>query len=80
MTDTIAAWILSALGYLCTAPATANGAGDHGLAGPLLGNVLVAGGAGLVTLSCIVAALRMLIDPGERDPNHPKCRVLDADR
>jgi hypothetical protein len=42
--------------------------------------VLVAGGAGLVTLSCIAAALWMLIDPGERDPNHPKYRVLDADR
>ncbi|MGY0574646.1 hypothetical protein ACTGJ9_029225 [Bradyrhizobium sp. RDM12] len=80
MTDTITAWILSALGYLCTAPRIADGASDHSLAGPLLGNVLVAGGAGLVTLSCIAAALWMLIDPGERDPNHPKYRVLDADR
>jgi hypothetical protein len=80
MTDTITAWILSALGYLCTTPAIANVAGDHSLTGPLLGNVLVAGGAGLVTLSCIVAALWMLFDPGERDPNHPKYRVLDADR
>jgi hypothetical protein len=80
MTDTITVWVLSALGYLCTAPATASGAGDHSLAGPLLGNMLVAGGAGLVTLSCIVTALWMLIDPGERDPNHPKYRVLDADR
>lgn len=80
MTDMITAWILSALGYLCTAPATPNGAGDHSLAGPLLGNVLVAGGAGLVTLSCIVAALWMLIEPGERDPNHAKYRVLEADR
>ena len=78
MTDMITYWVLSALGYLCTAPATAGGAGDH--AGPLLGNVLVAGGAGLVTLSCIVAALWMLIDPGERNHNHPKYRVLDADR
>lgn len=74
MTDTITAWVLSALGYLCTAPATASSAG------PLLGNVLVVGGAGLVTLSCIVAALWMLIDPGERDPHHPKYRVLDVDR
>jgi len=80
MTDTITAWVLSALGYLCTAHATASGAGDHSLAGPVLGNVLVVGGAGLVTLSCIVAALWMLIYPGERDPNHPKHRVLDADR
>jgi hypothetical protein len=80
MTDTITVWVLSALGYLCTTPATASGAGDHSLAGPLLGNVLVVSGAGLVTLSCIVAALWILIDPGERDPNHPKYRVLDADR
>jgi hypothetical protein len=80
MTDTITAWILSALGYLCTTPVIPIAAGDHSLTGPLLGNVLVAGGAGLVTLSCIVAALWMLFDPGERDPNHPKYRVLDADR
>ena len=80
MIDTITAWILSALGYLCTAPRIADGVGDHSVAGPLLGNVLVAGGAGLVTLSCIAAALWMLIDPGERDPNHPKYRVLNADR
>ena len=37
------------------------------------------GAAGLVTLACIAATLRMLIDPGERNPNHPKYRVLDAD-
>lgn len=80
MTDTITAWVLSALGYLRTGSATTGGAGDHPLAGPLFGNVLVAGGAGLVTLACIVATLRMLIDPGERDLNHPKYRVLDADR
>jgi hypothetical protein len=80
MTDMITAWVLWALGYLCTGPTTASGAGDHSLAGPLLGNVLVVGGAGLVTLSCIVAALWMLIDPGERDLNHPKYRVLEADR
>jgi hypothetical protein len=59
---------------------TANGAGDHGLAGPILGNLLVVSEVGLVTLSsCIVAALWMLIDPGERNPDHPKYRVLDAD-
>jgi hypothetical protein len=40
----------------------------------------VAGGAGLVTLSCIVAAVWMLVAPGERDPYHPKYRVLHADR
>jgi hypothetical protein len=79
MIDTITAWVLSALGYLCSAPAAA-AKDHHGLAGPLLGNVLVAGAAALVTLACIVVALRMLINPGERDPNHPKYRVLDADR
>ncbi|MGH6715346.1 MAG: hypothetical protein ACREDC_04045 [Bradyrhizobium sp.] len=78
MTDKITVWILSALGYLCTAPATAGG--HHHLAGPLLGNVLVAAVAALVTLASMVVALRMLIDPGESDPNHPKYRVLDADR
>ncbi|WP_141934447.1 hypothetical protein [Bradyrhizobium sp. UNPA324] len=78
MTDTITAWILSALGYLCTAPSIAGG--GPSLTGPLLGNALVAGGAGLVTLSCIVAAVRMLVAPGERDPNHPKYRILNADR
>jgi hypothetical protein len=80
MSDTITAWVLSALGYLCTAPTEAGTSGGHSVAGPLLGNALVAGAAGLVTLACIVAALWMLIDPGERDPNHPKYRVLDADR
>ena len=79
MTDTITAWVLSALGYLCTAPAE-SGTGGHSLAGPVLGNALVVGATGLATLACIVAALWMLIDPGERDPNHPKYRVLDADR
>jgi len=42
--------------------------------------VLVVAAAGLVTLSCIVAAVWMLIDPGEQDANHPKYRVLDTDR
>jgi hypothetical protein len=79
MTDTITAWVLWAFGYLCTAPA-ATGTGDYSLAGPPLGNALVVGAAGIVTLVCIAAALWMLIDPGERDPNHPKYRVLDADR
>ncbi|MGH6679625.1 MAG: hypothetical protein ACREDL_12025 [Bradyrhizobium sp.] len=78
MIDKITIWVLSALGDLCTAPVTADG--HHGLAGPLLGNVLVAAAAGLVTLVSIVVALRMIIDPGESDPKHPKYRVLDADR
>jgi hypothetical protein len=55
-------------------------AGHHGFAGPALGNLLVAGLAGLVTVVCVVIALRMLISPGESDPRHPKYRVLDKDR
>ena len=79
MTDMIAAWVLSALGYLCTT-SPADAVGDPGSSGPLLGNVAVAGGAGLISLVCIVAALHMLIHPGEGDPTHPKYRVLDNDR
>ena len=55
MTDMIAAWVLSALGYLCTT-SPADAVGDPGSSGPLLGNVAVAGGAGLISLVCIVAA------------------------
>ncbi len=55
-------------------------ASGHGLAGPVLGNILVASAAGVVTLVCFVAALRMIIRPGEHDPNHPKYRILSADR
>lgn len=78
MIDQITVWVLSVLGDLCSAPVSAGG--HHGLAGPLLGNVLVAAAAGLVTLASIVVALRMIINPGESDPSHPKYRVLDADR
>ena len=49
--DSLGAW----LSLHCAA--TADGTGDHRLAGPILGNVLVVSGAGLVTFSCIVAAL-----------------------
>ncbi len=79
MTDKITAWVLWAFGYLCTAPA-ASGSGGHSFAGPPLGNALVVGATGLITVACIAVALWMLVDPGERDPNHPKYRVLDADR
>ncbi|WP_063985011.1 hypothetical protein [Bradyrhizobium sp.] len=61
MTDTMTDWALSARGYLCTAPATANGAGDYRLAGPILGAVLVVSRAWLVTLSCIGAALPRMV-------------------
>ncbi len=54
--------------------------GAHQAEGPLLGNLLVGGAAGLVTMACIVLAFRLLISPGEHDPNHPKYRILRADR
>ena len=47
---------------------------------PFLGVVLVAGLGSLATLACIVAALRMLIDPGETEADHPKRRILALDR
>lgn len=69
-------WLWDAI---CGSANETGGAG-HGLAGPVLGNVLVAGAAGLVTLICFIVALRMLIDPGERNLNHPKYRILSSDR
>jgi len=48
--------------------------------GPLIGNLLVAGIAGVVTMAVILAAIRMLLRPGEQAPDHPKRRVLDPDR
>lgn len=47
---------------------------------PLWGVLLVAGIAGLVALACIVAAVRMLLHPGERDPRHVKYQILRPDR
>jgi hypothetical protein len=52
---------------------------DH-LAGPFWGNVVIIALAGAVALGCIVAMLRMLIRPGEHDPEHPKRRILRKDR
>jgi hypothetical protein len=79
MADAVTTSFLRVLGSICgTHEALA--AGSAGLVGPVLGNVLVAGATGLVTLLCFVVALRLLINPGERDPNHPKYRILSADR
>lgn len=47
---------------------------------PLWGMVLVAGVAGVAALACIVAAVRMLLRPGERDPRHVKYQILRPDR
>lgn len=55
-------------------------ADHHGLMGPMLGNLLVGGAAGVVTIVCFIVALRLLIHPGERDRDHPKYRILAADR
>jgi hypothetical protein len=63
-----------------TAPPEHMGVFHHDLIGPMLGNLLVGGAAGLVTVACFVVALRLLIDPGEHDRGHPKYRVLAEDR
>ena len=47
---------------------------------PTIWVYMVAGAAGMVTLGCIIAALKMLIDPGETALDHPKRRILAADR
>jgi hypothetical protein len=52
---------------------------DH-LAGPTWGNVIIIALAGAVALSCIVAMVRMLLRPGENDPEHPKYTILREDR
>jgi|HubBroStandDraft_5_1064220.scaffolds.fasta_scaffold270380_2 hypothetical protein len=41
---------------------------------------LVSGSAGAVTFACILAMLKMLAYPGEMALDHPKRRVLAADR
>ncbi len=77
MLDALTELIYRAWGYFCASPADSAG---HGLAGPVLGNLLVLVIAGGVTLFCFVVALRLLIRPGEYDENHPKYRVLRPDR
>jgi hypothetical protein len=47
---------------------------------PTLLVYLVGGAAGAVTLGCIVATLKMLVRPGETELDHPKRRILAADR
>ena len=42
--------------------------------------ILVAGVTGVVSLWCVVAALKMLLRPGETEPDHPKRRILAPDR
>ena len=63
-----------------TAPPEHIGVVHHDLIGPMLGNLLVGGAAGLVTVACFVVALRLLMNPTERDRGHPKYRILAEDR
>lgn len=46
----------------------------------LLGSAFVVGAGGVITVGCIVAALKMLIRPGEKAADHPKRRILAPDR
>ncbi|HVA55584.1 MAG TPA: hypothetical protein VNI53_07315 [Gammaproteobacteria bacterium] len=48
--------------------------------GPLLGNIIIIVVAGIITLGCFVAAIWMLLRPGERSKHHPKHDVLRDDR
>jgi hypothetical protein len=52
----------------------------HHLTGSFWGNVVVIVLASGVTLACFAAMLRMLINPGERDPRHPKYSIFDDTR
>jgi hypothetical protein len=68
--------LLLALRYVCGGHLTlTKAAGDS-----VLGNAIVIALTGMVTLGCIVAACWMVIRPGERNPDHPKYRILRADR
>ena len=53
---------------------------EHHLSGPLLGNLIIIGLAGAITLACFAAMVWMLFRPGENDPSHPKYRILSDDR
>lgn len=55
-------------------------AGQQGIFGPVLGNLLVVAVVGSAALASIVLALRMVFRPGEREPSHPKYAILSADR
>lgn len=45
-----------------------------------LGNLLIVAIFGLGTVACFAIAVRMLVRPGEKNPDHPKYRVLHDDR
>ncbi|HXT05893.1 MAG TPA: hypothetical protein VN715_03010 [Roseiarcus sp.] len=52
----------------------------HHLVGPLIGNVIIIGVAGAITLGCFVAMFWMLLRPGETGHDHPKHDILRKDR
>jgi hypothetical protein len=47
---------------------------------PFWGNVIIFAVAAAITLVCFVAMFWMLFRPGEKDPHHPKYRILRDDR
>ena len=51
---------------------------DH-MAGPLVGNLIIIGIAGAITLGCFVAMFWMLLRPGEAGYDHPKRTILRED-
>lgn len=53
---------------------------DHHLVGPLIGNLIIIGVAGAITLGCFVAMAWMLLRPGETRRDHPKRAILCEDR
>lgn len=48
--------------------------------GPFWASLAVVALTGLITLACFVAALWMLLRPGEQDPHHVKYDILRPDR
>lgn len=52
----------------------------HHLTGPLIGNIIIIVVFGLGAIGCFVAAIAMLLNPGEKNKDHPKYRVLRDDR
>lgn len=53
---------------------------QHHLIGPLWGNIIIIGVAGVITVFCFAAMLWMLIRPGETDRHHAKYTILRDDR
>jgi hypothetical protein len=46
----------------------------------LVGNIIIIAAAGIITVACFAAAIRMLVRPGEKNKRHPKYEVLNDDR